>query len=65
MGEAEWVQASASLMREMGRERCLSQLLDVLGDKAGANTPTVSSPLGTAVAIRRNIDEKSGHFRTS
>jgi hypothetical protein len=31
MGEAEWVQANASLMREMGIERWLRQLLDVLG----------------------------------
>ena len=31
MSEAEWVQANASLMREMGSERWLRQLLDVLG----------------------------------
>jgi hypothetical protein len=31
MGEAEWVQANASLMREMGSARWLRQLLDVLG----------------------------------
>ena len=30
MGEAEWVQANASLMKEMGSERWLRQLLDVL-----------------------------------
>src|SRR5438132_5495829 len=30
MSEAEWVQANASLMREMGSERWLRQLLDVL-----------------------------------
>ena len=35
MGKAEWVQAGASQMREMGNELCLRQLLDVLGDKAG------------------------------
>jgi len=36
MSEAEWVQANASLMGEMGSERWLSQLLDVLEGKAGA-----------------------------
>ena len=30
MSEAEWVQANASLIREMGSERWLRQLLDVL-----------------------------------
>jgi hypothetical protein len=30
MGDAEWVQANASLMREMGSSRWLRQLLDVL-----------------------------------
>ncbi len=37
MGEAEWVQAGASQMREMGNELCLRQLLDVLVDEARAN----------------------------
>jgi hypothetical protein len=36
MCEAEWVQANASLMREMGSERWLRQLLDVLEGKVGA-----------------------------
>ncbi len=36
MGEAEWVQANASLMREMGSERWLRQLLDVLEGKVAA-----------------------------
>ena len=36
MGEAEWVQANAPLMREMGSERWLRQLLDVLEGKVGA-----------------------------
>jgi hypothetical protein len=36
MGEAEWVQANASLIREMGSERWLRQLLDVLEGKVGA-----------------------------
>ena len=36
MSEAEWVQANASLMREMGTERWLRHLLDVLEGKAGA-----------------------------
>ena len=30
MGEAEWVQGNASLMEELGSERWLRQLLDVL-----------------------------------
>ena len=34
MSEAEWVQANASLIREMGTERWLRQLLDVLEGKA-------------------------------
>src|SRR5947209_9918701 len=93
MSEAEWVQANASLMGEMGAERWLRQLLDVLnGDIVTAeevgfappggtfgygapgrshpqrrgrgeqtrkgratSTPTTSSLLGTAIAIRRNI----------
>ena len=37
MGEAEWVQANASLMREMGSERWLRHLLDVLEGKVGAS----------------------------
>src|SRR6202162_4968147 len=36
MGEAEWVQANASLMKEMGSEPWLKQLLDVLEGKVGA-----------------------------
>jgi len=36
MGEAEWVQANASLMEEMGTERWLRHLLDVLEGKVGA-----------------------------
>jgi hypothetical protein len=36
MGEAEWVQANASLMREMGIERWLRQLLDLLEGKIAA-----------------------------
>ena len=35
-GEAEWVQANTSLMREMGGERWLRQLLDVLEGKVDA-----------------------------
>jgi len=34
MSEAEWIQANASLIREVGTERWLKQLLDVLEDKA-------------------------------
>ncbi len=36
MSEAEWVRANASLMGEMGCERWLRQLLDVLEGKVGA-----------------------------
>jgi hypothetical protein len=36
MSEAEWVQANAPLMREMGSERWLRPLLDVLEGKAAA-----------------------------
>jgi hypothetical protein len=36
MGEAEWVRANASLMGEMGAERWLRQLLDVLEGKSDA-----------------------------
>ena len=36
MSEAAWVQANASLMGEMGCERWLRQLLDVLEGKVGA-----------------------------
>ncbi len=50
MGEAEWVQANASLMREMGSERWLRQLLDVLEDKVGA----AEGPINPFQAV--NID---------
>lgn len=50
MGEAEWVQASASLMREMGAERWLRQLLDVLEGKVAAP----EQPINPARAV--NID---------
>jgi hypothetical protein len=36
IGEAEWVRANASLMGEMGSERWLRQLLDVLEGKVAA-----------------------------
>ena len=48
MGEAEWVQANASLMREMGSERWLRQLLDVLnGDIVTAEEVGFAPPGGT------------------
>ena len=50
MGEAEWVQANASLMREMGSERWLRQLLDVLQGKLGA----AEGPINPSQAV--NID---------
>ena len=48
--EAEWVQANASLMREMGSERWLRQLLDVLEGKLGA----AEGPINPSQAV--NID---------
>jgi hypothetical protein len=50
MGEAEWVQANAPLMREMGSERWLRQLLDVLEGKVGA----AEGPINPSQAV--NID---------
>src|SRR2546430_4413925 len=50
MGETEWVQANASLMREMGSERWLRQLLDVLEGKVEAP----EGPINPSQAV--NID---------
>lgn len=50
MGEAEWVRANASLMEEMGNERWLRQLLDVLEGKA----PAPQGPIDPSQAV--NID---------
>jgi hypothetical protein len=50
MGEAEWVQANASLMGEMGSERWLRQLLDVLEGKVAAP----EGPINPSQAV--NID---------
>jgi hypothetical protein len=50
MSEAEWVQANASLMREVGSERWLWQLLDVLGGKVAAP----EQPINPSQAV--NID---------
>jgi hypothetical protein len=50
MGETEWVQANASLMREMGAERWLRQLLDVLEGKVAAP----EGPINPSQAV--NID---------
>jgi hypothetical protein len=50
MGDAEWVQANASLMEEMGSARWLRQLLDVLEGKA--DTP--EGPINPSQAV--NID---------
>jgi hypothetical protein len=50
LSEAEWVQANASLMREMGSERWLRQLLDVLEGKVGAP----EQPINPSRAV--NID---------
>jgi len=48
MSEAEWVQANASLMREMGSEWWLRQLLDVLcGDIVTAEEVGLAPPGGT------------------
>ena len=50
MGEAEWVQANASLMEQMGSAWWLRQLLDVLEGKA----PAPQGPIDPSQAI--NID---------
>jgi hypothetical protein len=50
MGEAEWVRANASLIGELGSERWLRQLLDVLEGKAA----TPGQPFNPSQAI--NID---------
>jgi hypothetical protein len=50
LDEAEWVRANASLMGEMGAERWLRQLLDVLEGKAGAP----EGPIDPSQAV--NID---------
>jgi hypothetical protein len=48
MGEAEWVRTNASLMGEMGSERWLRQLLDVLtGDIVTAEEVGFAPPGGT------------------
>jgi hypothetical protein len=50
MGEAEWVRVNASLMGEMGSERWLRQLLDVLEGKVAAP----EQPINPSQAV--NID---------
>jgi hypothetical protein len=50
MSEAEWVQVNAALMMEMGSERWLRQLLDVLEGKAQAP----EGPINPSQAV--NID---------
>jgi len=50
MSEARWVQVNASLMREMGSERWLRQLLDVLEGKVSAP----DQPINPSQAV--NID---------
>jgi hypothetical protein len=50
MGEIEWVQANVSLIGEMGAERWLMQLLDVLEGKVGAP----EGPINPSQAV--NID---------
>src|SRR5438128_1310595 len=50
MSEAEWVQANASLMREMGAASWLRQLLSVLEGKASA----AEGPINPSQAV--NID---------
>ena len=52
MSEAEWVQANASLMREMGSEQWLRQLLDVLeGEVAAPEQPI--NPYAVGLDSRR------------
>jgi hypothetical protein len=42
MGEAEWVRANASLVGEIGSERWLRQLLDVLEGNVGASDQPIN-----------------------
>ncbi len=51
LSEAEWVQANASLMREMGSERWLKLLLDVLEGRVAAP----EQPINPSQAV--NIDQ--------
>ena len=66
MGDAEWVQANASLMREMGSARWLRQLLDVLGDdivtagEVGFAPPV--APFGYG-AVRKSKPQRWGKKR--
>ena len=57
MGEAEWVQANASLMREMGSEWWLRQLLDVLEDKVD----TAEGPINPFQAVTIDPVFAAGH----
>jgi hypothetical protein len=54
MGEAAWVQANASLMREMGAKRWLRHLLDVLEGKADAP----EQPINPSQAVNIDLDSK-------
>ncbi len=62
LDEAEWVRANASLMGEMGAERWLRQLLDVLsGDIVTAEEVGFAPPGGTfgyAVPRRSNAQRR-------
>ena len=63
LDEAEWVRANASLMGEMGAERWLRQLLDVLEGKTGAPGGGRSIPLRPSTSTRcspQSIPRSSG-----
>ena len=64
MGEAEWVQANASLMEQMGSAWWLRQLLDVLEGKApapqGADRPIPGHQHRPAVRRRASSAHRQG-----
>src|SRR6266699_1823398 len=70
MSEAEWMQANSSSMREMGTERWLRQLLDVLnGDVVVAEEvvlappPGGGGPFGYQAPNRYNVQQRGKQKR--
>jgi len=64
LDEAEWVQANASLIGEMGAEQWLGRLLDVLEGKAGAPEGPID-PSAAECAQRRHRDGGGGRLRAA
>jgi hypothetical protein len=69
VGEAEWVRANASLMEEMGAERWLRQLLDVLEGKSDAPDVPVNvlqlRNMGSKGWLRQLLDVLGGDIVTA